>query len=148
MTYCSKFECYFSPISRTKTRMHILCNLNHPIKDMFLNLVIETKNSKNIYSKWVNETTNYCEAVKSFQVNFIGFALKLYRSIDPAMVQNCPVSGKWGANNITVDHSVLDTYPIAALPTRNVRTFLNAYTENFDLIGSIKVNVEIKILGA
>ena len=94
---------------------------------------------------WINETTDYCKAVTEIQINFISTALKLYQSIDPAMIQTCPVSGKWGANNVTVDHSVLDKFPINILPTKSVRSYLTAYSEDFDVIGTIIMASEIKI---
>ena len=37
---------------------------------------------------------------------------------------NCPISDKWGANNVTVDNSCSDNFPIGT--SKNVRTYIKA----------------------
>ena len=58
---------------------------------MNLNVLLETKNSKNIFSTWVNRTTDYCDAVNNYQFDFFGILLKLFISIDPKCVRKCPI---------------------------------------------------------
>ena len=56
-----------------------------------MNLVVETKNSKNIFAVWVNETSDYCNAIKKENMDFIGIAIKVFLKMDPQIIRSCPI---------------------------------------------------------
>lgn len=90
---CHKFDCYLAPINRTRTLLTVLCELQEPIEDMIVSVVMETRNSKNIYSTWVNETVNYCEKIGKDHSDFFGLVEGLMNKLDD-IVQSCPIKAR------------------------------------------------------
>ena len=89
--FCGTFNCKMVPINRTRSQITVYCQLLKPIKDATVSVIFETKNSKNIYSTWLNTTHNYCESIGKDRADLFGFADKVLRKLDPNMVKNCPI---------------------------------------------------------
>ena len=88
---CGKMICAISPISRTKMRFDAYCILRKPIEEMMVNVLIELKNSKNIYGVWVNETADYCSEIGKGHMDFLGIIEYLLNKVDPNIIQPCPI---------------------------------------------------------
>ena len=58
---------------------------------MMLNLVLESKNSKNIYSIWINETADYCLEVGVKKVSILGVIQNLVNKYAPEILQTCAI---------------------------------------------------------
>ena len=80
-----------SPVSRTKKRINAYCNLKEPITEMVVNMVIEIKNSKNIFMTWVNTTFNYCTEIGKGRMDFMGILELVVNQIDPTVIKPCPI---------------------------------------------------------
>lgn len=162
---CIEKDCSWKPLSRTKTNFNAYCKLNAPITSLFINLVLEAKNSKNIYSVWGNETVDYCLEVGTEKASLLGVLQDLLKKNVPNVLQECPIKvqnqfdkvflyyfvnifkGEWGFRNFLMDHSVLNGLPVWAFPSRNGRLTLRGFTKYNDYIGEINVFAEINVIG-
>ena len=60
---CHQLDCSIHPINRHQAVVNMNCKLKAPITEMMLTMILETKNSKNIYTVWANQTVDYCEKI-------------------------------------------------------------------------------------
>ena len=89
--YCKDLVCSLVPVNRTRSQLSAMCQLLKPINEVAVSILTESKNSKNIYTPWLNTTVNYCENVGKGYVDFFGLVEQLLRKIDDNMVQKCPI---------------------------------------------------------
>ena len=89
--FCKNLECSLVPKNRTRTQISIMCQLLKPINEVAVSILTESKNSKNIYTPWLNFTVNYCQNVGKGRADLFGYAEQVFRKIDENMLQNCPI---------------------------------------------------------
>ena len=90
--FCGTFDCKLVPKNRSRTQLTVYCQLLQPIKDAIVSVIFETKNSKNIYSTWLNTTHNYCESIGKDRADIFGFTEQYLRKLDENMVKSCPIN--------------------------------------------------------
>ena len=117
----TKMECSVSPKSRRVAVLTGFMEFTEPITELMGNIAISFKNSKNIYSPWLNETFNYCKEVKNPHMSFTGIIQQVVHKLDPLFLKECPLFNNFGSKNMTVDSSMLDPYPIWAIPSRHIK---------------------------
>ena len=92
--FCDPFVCHLVPINRTGTKIISMCKLKEPVNAIFVMVVVEWKNSKNIYSTWFNETVSYCERINKGHMDIFGFGERLLYKLDKNMVKSCPIEAR------------------------------------------------------
>ena len=88
---CRELVCSVSPLSRTTKRFNAYCYLDTPIKELIVNLLVETKNSKNIYLIWVNQTLDYCAELGKGHIDILGVVEQILNKMDPNLLPSCPI---------------------------------------------------------
>lgn len=91
---CHSLDCFMKPVNRTRTKVSVLCLLKKPIEEMKVFIAIETKNSKNIYSTWMNETVDYCKNIGKGNIDVFGLVERLLEKSDARLVPHCPIKAK------------------------------------------------------
>ena len=126
----------------------MFCQLKTPITDMYLTLILETKNSKNIYTVWANQTVDYCGKIgEGNHVNLMGALEFIINKYAPGLLKACPITGYWGVTNLILNSSILDGYPIWAFPSKYGRCSVKAFTKSKEIIGEFNGVMELRILG-
>ena len=142
-------DCSIHPVNRHQATINMNCDLKTPITDMFLTMILETKNSKNIYSVWANQTVDYCGKIgEGNHVSLMGALELIINKYAPGVLRSCPITGYWGVSNLTLSSSILNGYPIWAFPTKQGRCSVTAFTKSNVLIGEFHGIMEVKVLGA
>ena len=88
---CREMVCSVSPLSRTTKRVNVYCYLIKPIPEMMVNLLMEMKNSKNIYMAWVNQAMDYCAELGKGHMNVLGVVEQILNKMDPNLAPPCPI---------------------------------------------------------
>lgn len=89
---CHSFDCSIKAISRSKKTLNAYCKLQNPISDMVVHMLIEMKNSKNIYNKWATTEFNYCTDIGKGHIDFLGILEVVVNQIEPlTKIKPCPM---------------------------------------------------------
>ena len=137
-----------TPVNRTRTLVTVRCDLRAPV-NIIVNVAIEIKNSKNYFSTWFNQTVDYCSAVEKNKdsQDIIAWLARVLDEMDPGILQSCPVKGNWGTTNFTVDSTLLERFPMWALPTTIARISYTAWTTQMEHIMDTRLTWDIKRIG-
>ena len=79
------------PLNRTTKLLTAYCYLNTTITEMVVRAVIEMKNSKNIYSVWLDQTLDYCKEFGEDHVDGLGLIADVFYKLDRNLVPPCPI---------------------------------------------------------
>lgn len=142
---CSFHECSLTPVNKTAIKVTGRCVLKEPLPFLEINLVIELKNNKNEYFTFINETVDYCDKLGTGHQGTLGIVEKLFKEVAPDVLQTCPIKNNWGVENLMVDSSVLNNYPIWAAPFKTGRGWIKAYGKKMEYLGEFRVHGEIVV---
>ena len=83
--------CKLKAVSRSAVFINVHCNLLQDHPNLSLNIIIWSKNSKNIYSVLFNSTEDYCKVVNIQHTSMVKMVLDIFDHYLPGAAQKCPV---------------------------------------------------------